>query len=34
MLFRASEPLHQSEGKRRSRERLGGLLRFYHRDAA
>ena len=34
LLFPASEQLHQSEGKVRSRERLGGLLRFYHREAA
>ena len=34
LLFPASEELHQSEGKARSRERLGGLLRFYHREAA
>ncbi len=34
LLFPASEQLHQSEGKERSRERLGGLLRFYHREAA
>ena len=34
LLFPASEELHQSEGKVRSRERLGGLLRFYHREAA
>ena len=34
MLFRASEPSRQSEGKRRSRERLGGLLCFYHGDGA
>jgi len=34
LLFPASEELHQSEGKVRSRERLGGLLRFYHRGAA
>ena len=33
LLFPASEQLHQSEGKVRSRERLGGLLRFYHREA-
>jgi len=32
--FPASEQLRQSEGKVRSRERLGGLLRFYHREAA
>ena len=34
LLFPASDPLHQSERKVRSRERLGGLLRFYHREAA
>ncbi len=34
LLFPASEELHQSEGKVRSSERLGGLLRFYHREAA
>ena len=34
LVFPASEQLHQSEGKVRSRERLGGLFRFYHREAA
>ena len=34
LLFPASDPLPQSERKVRSRERLGGLLRFYHREAA
>ncbi len=34
LLFPAREQLHQSEGKVRCRERLGGLLRFYHREAA
>ena len=34
LLFPASEQLPQSERKVRSRERLGGLLRFYHREAA
>ena len=33
LLFPASEQLPQSERKVRSRERLGGLLRFYHREA-
>ena len=30
----ASDQLPQSERRVRSRERLGGLLRFYHREAA
>ena len=34
LLFPASDQLPQSERKVRSRERLGGLLRFYHREAA
>ena len=34
LLFPASDQLPQSERKVRSRERLGGLLRFYHRAAA
>ena len=34
LLFPASEQLPQSERKVRSRGRLGGLLRFYHREAA
>ena len=34
LLFPASDQLPQSERKLRSRERLGGLLRFYHREAA
>ena len=34
LLFPASNQLLQSERKVRSRERLGGLLRFYHREAA
>ena len=34
LLFPASEQLYQSEGKVCSRERLGGLLRFYHRESA
>ena len=34
LLFPVSEQLPQSERKVRSRERLGGLLRFYHREAA
>ena len=34
LLFSASDPLPQSERQVRSRERLGGLLRFYHREAA
>ena len=34
LLFPASDQLHQSERKVRSRERLGGLLRFYHREVA
>ena len=34
LLFPAIEQLPQSERKVRSRERLGGLLRFYHREAA
>ena len=34
LLFPASDQLPQSECKVRSRERLGGLLRFYHREAA
>ena len=29
-----SDQSHHSESKVRSRERLGGLLRFYHREAA
>ena len=29
-----SDQSPQSERKVRSRERLGGLLRFYHREAA
>ena len=33
LLFPASDQLPQSERKVRSRERLGGLLRFYHREA-
>ena len=34
LLFPASDQLPQSERKVRSRERLGGLLRFYHREAS
>jgi hypothetical protein len=34
LLFPAREQLHQSEGKVRCRERLGGLLRFYHWEGA
>ena len=34
LLFPASHQLPQSERKVRSRERLGRLLRFYHREAA
>ena len=34
LLFPASEQLYQSEGKVCSRERLGRLLRFYHRESA
>ena len=34
LLFPASNQLPQSERKVRSRERLGRLLRFYHREAA
>ena len=34
LLFPASDQLPQSERKVRSRERLGGLLRFYHRETA
>ena len=34
LLFPASDQLPQSEHNVRSRERLGGLLRFYHREAA
>ena len=34
LLFPASDQLPQSERKVRSRERLRGLLRFYHREAA
>ena len=34
LLFPASNQLLQSERKVRSRERFGGLLRFYHREAA
>ena len=34
LLFPAAEASHQSKGTVRSRERLGGLLRFYHREAA
>ena len=34
LLFPASDQLPQSERKVRSRERLGGMLRFYHREAA
>ena len=34
LLFPASDQLPQSERKVRSREPLGGLLRFYHREAA
>ncbi len=34
LLFPASDQLPQSERKVRSREQLGGLLRFYHREAA
>ena len=34
LLFPASKQLHQSEGKVRSRERLGGLLRFHLWEAA
>ena len=34
LLFPAIDQLPQSERKVRSRERLGGLLRFYHREAA
>jgi len=34
LLFPASEHLYQSERELRCRERLGGVLRFYHREAA
>ena len=34
LLFPSSDQLPRSERKVRSRERFGGLLRFYHRDAA
>ena len=34
LLFLASDQLPQSERKVRSLERLGGLLRFHHREAA
>ena len=34
LLFPASDPLLLSERKVSSRERLGGLLRFYHRESA
>ena len=34
LLFPASDQLPQSERKVCSRERLGGLLLFYHREAA
>ena len=34
LLFSASNQLPQFECKVRSRERLGRLLRFYHREAA
>ena len=34
LLFPASNQLPQSERTVRSRERLGRLLRFYHREAA
>ena len=34
LLFPGSDQLPQSERKVCSHERLGGLLRFYHREAA
>ena len=34
LLFPGSDQLPKSERKVRSHERLGGLLRFYHREAA
>ena len=34
LLFAASEHTHRNDGPVRCRERLGGLLRFYHRNAA
>ena len=34
LLFPASDPLLLSERKVSSRERLGWLLRFYHRESA
>ncbi len=33
-LFPASEKTNRVEGPVRCRERLGGLLRYYHREAA
>ena len=34
LLFPAVEQTHRAEGPVRCRERLGGLLRYYHREAA
>ena len=34
LLFPALEQIHPVEGPVRCRERLGGLLRYYHREAA
>ncbi len=34
LLFPADEYTHRAGGRFRCRERLGGLLRFYHREAA